>query len=100
MGTRFLNLLEKLGVVGDHVPSEDRGDDEEAGEYIVKLCQASGSLVGGGGVQEALPFSSIYKINHCSFFLVVLVLERWLFGNRQMTRKYPKCHVRERWELG
>ena len=33
-------------MVGDHVPRDDRGDAEEAGECIVKVWRASGSLVG------------------------------------------------------
>lgn len=50
-GTRFLNLCEKEGVAGVQVPSEERGEreekeEEEAGEYIAKLCLDDDSRVG------------------------------------------------------
>lgn len=61
VGTRFLNLLEKLGVVGDHVPRDDRGDAEEAGECIVKVGRAGGSLVGEVDVHEPPYCSAMYE---------------------------------------
>lgn len=46
VGTRFLNLCEKLGVAGDHVPSEERADTDDAGECIVKVRLKEDSCVG------------------------------------------------------
>lgn len=41
VGTRFLSL--KLGEAGDHVPNEDLGDADDAGECIVKVRLNPGS---------------------------------------------------------
>lgn len=46
VGTLFLNLWEKAGEAGDHVPKEDRGDTEDAGECIVKVRLNEASSVG------------------------------------------------------
>lgn len=52
VGTRFLNLLERPGTVGDHGPIDDRGDEEEeededdAGDRILAVYLANGSRVG------------------------------------------------------
>lgn len=48
VGTRFLNLWEKPGDLGDQVPSDVLGEDdeEEVGEYIAKLCLNDASRMG------------------------------------------------------
>lgn len=68
--------------MGDHVPRDDRGDAEEAGECIVKVWRANGSLVG-----EASMFTSHFVVEpymRSTTFtccLVVPVLARCVFGN-------------------
>lgn len=97
VGTRFLNLLEKLGVVGDHVPKDDRGDAEEAGECIVKACRAGGSLLG-----EASMFTShlivqpCMKINDSHLLSGCPSIGKKCVWEQQKTRQYPKCQARER----
>lgn len=65
-------------MVGDHVPSEDRGDAEEAGECIVKVCAGpvALSLVGEESVFTShFIFQAMYGDQPLS--LVVWLSQYW-----------------------
>lgn len=56
VGTRFLSLCVNAGDAGDHVPTEDRGEEEEAGEYMLKLLSEDSRV--GDVLEMYRPFSS------------------------------------------
>lgn len=70
MGTRFRNLWEKLGVAGDQLPREDRGEpdeeEEDVGEYIAKLCLNDDSRAGKESLVK-MSFSSSIETSAFGF---------------------------------